>query len=291
MLRFAAILFLAVVILGVLCVSASADTFTKTYTGKGKTNRTIYITLKEPSKITLIGQLMEDPDAGDKFKWFLDGAEASFESLTVPYTYDLYVPIRIEQYRYPAKDSKVVPAGRYKLTLYCSNYWSFKATLKAEKYSASLSKVTLSTTKYTYNGKACQPTVKVLGKVNGKTAALTKGTDYTVTYKNNIKAGTATVIVKGVNGVKGTIKKTFTIKPAKILKVTLSSNSLPYTGKARKPIPTVKAKLNGEVVTLTKGTDYTVAYKNNIKAGTATVVITGKGNYTGTITKTFSIKK
>ncbi|MDO4308556.1 MAG: leucine-rich repeat protein [Eubacteriales bacterium] len=58
-----------------------------------------------------------------------------------------------------------------------------------------------------------------------------------------------------------------------------------YTGKALTPAVTVK--LNGK--TLKKGTDYTVTYKNNIKVGTATVTITGKGNYTGTIKKTFKI--
>ena len=47
---------------------------------------------------------------------------------------------------------------------------------------------------------------------------------------------------------------------------------------------------NGSV-TLTKGTDYTLTHKNNINAGTATVVITGIGNYTGTATRTFTINK
>ena len=58
-----------------------------------------------------------------------------------------------------------------------------------------------------------------------------------------------------------------------------------YTGKAIKPAPTVK--LSGK--TLKKGTDYTVSYKNNTKVGKATVTIKGKGNYTGTVTKTFKI--
>ena len=43
--------------------------------------------------------------------------------------------------------------------------------------------------------------------------------------------------------------------------------------------------------TLKKGTDYTVSYKNNTNVGTATVTITGKGNYTGTVKKTFKITK
>lgn len=38
------------------------------------------------------------------------------------------------------------------------------------------------------------------------------------------------------------------------------------------------------------GTDYTVSYSNNTKVGTAKVTITGKGNYTGSVSKTYSIK-
>ncbi len=60
-----------------------------------------------------------------------------------------------------------------------------------------------------------------------------------------------------------------------------------YTGKAITPAVTVK---DGATV-LKKGTDYTVAYSNNTKVGTATVTITGKGSYSGTLTKTFAIKK
>ena len=58
-----------------------------------------------------------------------------------------------------------------------------------------------------------------------------------------------------------------------------------YTGKALKPVPIVK--LNG--TTLKSGTDFTVAYKNNKAVGTATVTITGKGKYSGTVQKTFRI--
>lgn len=58
-----------------------------------------------------------------------------------------------------------------------------------------------------------------------------------------------------------------------------------YTGSALKPVPTVT--LGGRK--LVAGTDYTVSYKNNVNPGTATVTITGKGNYTGTKTATFKV--
>ena len=68
--------------------------------------------------------------------------------------------------------------------------------------------------------------------------------------------------------------------------VTLSTSTYAYDGKAKKPGVTVK--LNGKA--LKNGTDYIVSYSNNTKVGTATVKITGKGNYTGSISKTFKIK-
>ena len=58
-----------------------------------------------------------------------------------------------------------------------------------------------------------------------------------------------------------------------------------YTGSEITQTPVVT--YSGTV--LTEGTDYTVSYSDNIKAGTATVTITGTGNYTGTVTKTFMI--
>lgn len=67
--------------------------------------------------------------------------------------------------------------------------------------------------------------------------------------------------------------------------VTLNKASFVYNGKTQQPAVTVK---EGSSV-LVKGTDYTVTYKNNSKIGTAQAVITGKGRYTGTLTKNFKI--
>lgn len=58
-----------------------------------------------------------------------------------------------------------------------------------------------------------------------------------------------------------------------------------YTGQALKPNPIVK----DDGARLKKGTDYTVSYKKNTDIGTATVVIKGKGSYTGTVKATFKI--
>ena len=58
-----------------------------------------------------------------------------------------------------------------------------------------------------------------------------------------------------------------------------------YNGLAQTPEIIVK---DGTTI-LTRGTDYDVSYSNNIKVGTAKVTVTGKGNYTGTKTGTFTI--
>lgn len=62
-----------------------------------------------------------------------------------------------------------------------------------------------------------------------------------------------------------------------------------YTGKAQKPSPEVKLVSTGEK--LVYGTDYTLSYENNTNAGTAKVKIKGKGKYSGSVTKSFTIKK
>ena len=58
-----------------------------------------------------------------------------------------------------------------------------------------------------------------------------------------------------------------------------------YTGKKIKPSPTLK--YNG--ASLKKGRDYTLSYKSNTNVGTAYVIITGKGDYSGSVTAKFSI--
>lgn len=87
------------------------------------------------------------------------------------------------------------------------------------------------------------------------------------------------------------------ISPVTVGAVNLSAASVTgianktYTGKAQTQKPTVKMNVNGTAFTLKNGTDFTVSYKNNTKAGTATVTITGKGNYKGAVSKTFKINK
>ena len=149
------------------------------------------------------------------------------------------------------------------------------------RISISKASVTLSTSTYAYDGKAKKPGVMV--KLNGKT--LKNGTDYTVSYSNNTKVGTAKVTITGKGNYTGSVSKTYSIKN-NFKKATISGiSNKSYTGK--NITQSITVKYNGK--TLKKGTDYTVSYSNNKSIGTSTVKITGKGSYTGTITKTFKI--
>ncbi len=149
------------------------------------------------------------------------------------------------------------------------------------RISISKASVTLSTSTYAYDGKAKKPGVTV--KLNGKT--LKNGTDYTVSYSNNTKVGTAKVTITGKGNYTGSVYKTYSIKND-FKKATISGiSNKSYTGK--NITQNITVKYNGK--TLKNGTDYTVSYSSNKGIGTATVKIAGKGSYAGTITKTFKI--
>lgn len=156
--------------------------------------------------------------------------------------------------------------------------------------------VKLSKSSFTYNGKNQTPAITVTHK--GKTLS---SSDYTVKYTNNKNVGTATVTVTGKGSYKNCTgiatfkivpKPTATPKPVFYtgkFTVKLSSTSYSYNGKSQTPKVTVLYK--GKVVS---SKYYTVSCKNNKNIGTATVTITGKGNYkkcTGKSTFKISLKK
>lgn len=191
---------------------------------------------------------------------------------------------------------------------------------------------------------------------------LKKDVDYSVSYSNNTKAGTATVTVTGINQYTGVAKGTFEIvdkpsiskqsvnvpSPAKLTysgsnQTAIASNEI-YTVKngaatnagtykatlslkdkdsyqwastvksddievnwsisaasiSSAKVSAAKQTFNGQALspsvtvklgdrTLKNGTDYAVSYSNNQHAGTAKATVTGKGNYAGTASGTFTI--
>lgn len=134
-----------------------------------------------------------------------------------------------------------------------------------------------------YTGKAITPavTVKDQGKV------LKAGSDYSLTYQNNVNVGTGTIQVNGLNDYKDVKKSvSFTITAYQIgdLNIKVDSKKV-YTGKMIKPAPAVTR----DNMKLREGTDYTVSYSGNKMVGTAKVTVRGIGNYTGSKTVTFTI--
>ena len=131
-----------------------------------------------------------------------------------------------------------------------------------------------------YTGNAAEPAVKISGAEQNR--------DFTVAYDKNVKAGTATVTVKGIGKYTGTVKKTFKIAPFDIqqnpegrLSYQTAGIKVPYMkGGSKLKQTDLKAVFNGE--NLVEGTDYTLVYSGNKKTGTATVKIKGKGNFKGT---------
>ena len=136
----------------------------------------------------------------------------------------------------------------------------------------------------TYTGSELKPTVVVK---DGETT-LTKDTDYTVEYSNNINVGTATVTVTGTGSYDGVSKTSnFTIMPKSVSLAEISAISPQiYTGTEITPEFTV----TDGTKKLTSGTDYTVSWKSNVNVGTAVVTVSGKGNYKDTKSAEFEIK-
>ena len=142
--------------------------------------------------------------------------------------------------------------------------------------------LTLSETSYVYDGTYKKPaaTVTFGGKV------LQEGKDYTISYRNNLNVGVTTVIATGMGDYTGYTSKNFTIIKRAMAGGTVSvASSVSFTGS--NITPSVTVKVAGR--TLTNGTDYTVSYSNNKNVGKATVKITGKGNYSGSLSAKFDI--
>lgn len=136
-----------------------------------------------------------------------------------------------------------------------------------------------------YTGSPICPSIHVA--CGGNT--LTLNEDYETTYANNELAGDASITVRPLTQYyTGTIVKKFKISNS-LSKATVTGipASEQYTGQTYKPVPVVKM---GSKV-LTEDVDYTVSYSNNRNVGTARVIISGIGVYSGEKVVTFVIKE
>lgn len=148
--------------------------------------------------------------------------------------------------------------------------------------------LTLSFSSLTYTGSPIQATGATL-TVGG--ATLTEGTDYTLSYSDNVKVGTATATATGIGACTGSLKTTFDIAPADMSLTSVTMPNLPYTGQAMSPQPkSVTYEVDGVTTELVVGVDYqVVGFTNNTNIGDATIVLQGMGNFTGTLIANWKI--
>ena len=177
--------------------------------------------------------------------------------------------------------------GSYPVTVAGTGNYTGEVTksFTISKAQISSAAITYDAGPYGYTGKEWKPEVTV----SFNSATLTAGNDYTVSYENNINAGTAKIIITGIGDhFTGLTEKTFTINSAEISGCTFAPIAdVTYNTKAHTPEVTVA--ISGR--TLEADKDYTVSYAYNVNAGTATVTVTGKGNFTGSANTTFTIAK
>ncbi len=132
-----------------------------------------------------------------------------------------------------------------------------------------------------FTGEAIEPSVE---------SALTENVDYEVSYTSNENVGTATITITGIGNYTSYFVETFEIveKELNDVEFTVSGFNASYEYKGEAFTPEVIVEMGN--ITLVKETDYNVAFANNTNAGTATITITGIGNYNGTLAKTFVIE-
>ena len=118
-----------------------------------------------------------------------------------------------------------------------------------------------------------------------------EGTDYQVTYDGDrVNAGTVKVTVTGIGKYSGTTTGEMVINPIYVMNsqvsASIAADKYQYDGKEKKPGMVMSYK----GMSLKEGKDYTLSYSNNVQPGTATVTVTGIGNYTGTLYRSFLIE-
>ncbi len=187
--------------------------------------------------------------------------------------------VRLSSARYKLTYTNNVNAGTATVTAtgvgdYCGTLTA-KFTILPKQVTPS---ITLSATKFSYDGTVKKPKVKSV--TYGTEKIKLSSSDYTVKYSSGCKnAGTYKVTVTLKGNFKGSNSKSFIIAPKAVsgAKVVLSKRTYTYSGKACKPSVTVT--LDGK--TLKKGTDYKVIYSSNKNPGNGKVQIEGIGNYSG----------
>ncbi|MDO4957490.1 MAG: hypothetical protein Q4E60_10805, partial [Bacteroidales bacterium] len=186
--------------------------------------------------------------------------------------------------------------GQYDLYVVGKNnytgYASFKFTITEKTLASKVTIGKIADQKYD-GGNQVKPVPSITYKIGGKSTDVSSHFD--VTYDNNTEIGTATVTIKAKSesDFVGTKTATFKITGTQISGAKLGvdgKGTIPsrvYDGTAYEPA----LDLYVGSTPLTYGIDYEVTYTNNVKVGTATATVVGKGKYTGSKKFTYKISK
>lgn len=245
------------------------------------------------------GDVYKDGDDLGSFDWPGNDVEPKFEVTcnhcgdTLVNGTDYYLEYS-NDHRNPGKVTvKVVGFGDYK-------GWtqSFTYTIKNKtfSYSGYENGSHLGTVEYT--GKEVTYTISEYDLKDANGESLTEGTDYKVTYSNNIDPGTANIKITGLGDYEGcNLNFTYTIDHAYFMYNGYGVNNdgadlgtVAYTGKATEYEISDVYVNNDWNNKLIEGKDYKLVYSDNTKPGTAKVEIIGLGIYTGCdLTFTYTI--
>lgn len=136
---------------------------------------------------------------------------------------------------------------------------------------------------FTYTGNPIVPQIAV---VYGNDI-LREGVDYTVVFSNNVNVGAATVTVTAMGAYTGRIERTFDIVAKNVTRCSFSEvETKLYNNQATSQ----NLVLTDGGRTLVENQDYAIAYVNNTNPGTATIQVSGLGNYGGVKTIRYNIE-
>ena len=176
-----------------------------------------------------------------------------------------------------------INVGKGTVTITAKGNFKGSKTFEFNIIKKKISIPTPTTTEYTYTGSEIIHNIPESEYYDISNNKATNAGNYSATLSLKDKANTA-----WSDGTNDDKELNFKINPITILESNVQNiNNEIYTG--LEIAPEVNIAINN--YTLIKDTDYELTYSNNINAGIASVTIIGKGNYTGTVIKTFNISK
>lgn len=185
--------------------------------------------------------------------------------------------------------SNFLDAGTYTATFTGSGTYTGTKTTSITIAPADINGAAITIADKEFTGNAITPATTDISSAMFGSYTLTT-TDYTIgTASNNTNVGTASVMINGTGNFTGTKTVNFSITPADISSANITIADKVFTGTDIQLDPASDVTANLGTYQLTASDMTLGAYSNNRDAGTASVTITGSGNFTGTVNSNFTI--